>query len=196
MGYKELIDSLRKEGEEKVQAVRNETEAEEAGIRADTARKIDRLRAECGRQEASSAKTQEEDLLSSADKTARVIMLSAEKTISDRLFALSLKCLHDLRGEGYDSALSAMVRELPPAPWSYVRVNPADTDMVRTYFPESEIVSDENISGGMEVAADSGRIHIINTFEKRLERAWDEMLPSLVRDVYEEASQHGTPSEN
>jgi len=29
----------------------------------------------------------------------------------------------------------------------------------------------------------------VNTFEKRLERAWTEMLPEIIKDVYRELSE-------
>jgi vacuolar-type H+-ATPase subunit E/Vma4 len=40
----------------------------------------------------------------------------------------------------------------------------------------------------MVVALDGMKISISNTFEKRLERAWEEILPPIMRDVYKEIS--------
>jgi vacuolar-type H+-ATPase subunit E/Vma4 len=193
MGHEELIASLRKEGQEKVRAVRDEAEAEADKIRAETAGKIERLREEYRLKDMRLTRTQENDILSSAEKKARIIVLSAEKSLSDRLFNLSLTCLHELRREGYENIFSALVKEIPRAGWDKVRVHSADEAMARRYFPDAGIVADDNISGGFEAAAENKR-YVINTFEKRVERAWEEILPSLVIDTYQEASRHGISS--
>jgi len=193
MGHETLIASLRKEGEEKVRAVRDAAGAEAENIKAETAGKIERLREEYRSKEIRLTKIQEGDIVSSAEKKARIIMLSAEKSLSDRLFHLSLTCLHELRREGYENIFSALVKEIPTAGWDAVHVHSADAAMARRYFPDSGIVPDDNISGGFEAAAENRR-YIINTFEKRLERAWEEILPFLVIDTYKEASRHGITS--
>ncbi|MBI5666146.1 MAG: V-type ATP synthase subunit E [Nitrospirae bacterium] len=194
MGHEELIASLRKEGEEKVRAVRDAAEVEADNIRAAAAGKIEQLREEFRKREARLTKIEEDDIISSAEKKARTIILSAEKSLSDRLFNLALICLHELRRESYENIFSALVKEIPQVKWEEVRVHSADAGMARRYFPGSVIVPDDDISGGFEAALESGRRHIINTFEKRLERAWEEILPSLVIDTYKEASRYGIPS--
>jgi len=194
MGHEELIASLRKEGEEKVLALRNETGAEAENIRVKTAVEIKRLREEFRKKEAGLTKTQEDDILSAAEKKARVIMLAAEKSLSDRLFRLSMSCLHELRRDGYEDIFSALAREIPSAKWDEVRVHPSDAGMARRYFPEAGIVPDDYISAGFEAATENKKRHVINTFEKRLERAWEEILPFLVIDTYKETSRYGIPS--
>jgi len=194
MGHEELISSLRKEGEEKVRAIRDAAEAEAENIRMETAGKMNRLREEFRKKEARLTILQEEDALSSAQKKARTIMLSAEKSLSERLFHLSLTFLHELRREGYENIFSTLVREIPPVKWDEVRVRSADVRMAQRYFPDSMIVPDDDISGGFEAAVENRKRHIINTFEKRLERAWEEILPFLVIDTYKEASRYGIPS--
>ncbi len=67
-------------------------------------------------------------------------------------------------------------------------MNPADIGLAKRHFPGAEIVPDETISGGMDATAEDGAIRVMNTFEKRLERAWREMLPLLIKDVYQEVS--------
>ena len=44
------------------------------------------------------------------------------------------------------------------------------------------------------VITDDEKMRIINTFEKRLEKAWEGMLPWLIRDTYKEISRYETPS--
>jgi len=38
----------------------------------------------------------------------------------------------------------------------------------------------------MESAADGGRLRIVNTLEKRLERGWPELMPELFREIGKE----------
>jgi V/A-type H+-transporting ATPase subunit E len=42
----------------------------------------------------------------------------------------------------------------------------------------------------MEVNGDGGRIRIVNTLEKRLERGWPELLPDLIDVAYREIEQN------
>jgi V/A-type H+-transporting ATPase subunit E len=44
----------------------------------------------------------------------------------------------------------------------------------------------------MEVEAEEGRVWVINTFEKRLERIWPQMLPGLMDEIYREVTNCGT----
>lgn len=195
MGHEELIASLRKEGAEKVQALRDEAGAEAEKIRAETDGKIKRLREEFRDKEAGLLKAREEEILSSAERKAKAILLTAEDSLSARLFKLSLACLHELREKGYEDIFSALIKEIPSAPWNEVRVNPSDTGMAREYFRGPVIVPDKDISGGFEAATENGRRQIINTFEKRLASAWEEIMPLLVIDAYKEAGHGVSPGD-
>jgi vacuolar-type H+-ATPase subunit E/Vma4 len=66
--------------------------------------------------------------------------------------------------------------------------------MAETHLPDSKIIPDYKITGGLEVFRENRKQHIINTFEKRLERAWEEILPFLIIDTYREAARHGISS--
>jgi len=78
-----------------------------------------------------------------------------------------------------------MAAEIPPLPWKTVRVNPEDVGIARKHFPGAVIITDEGISGGMDVMTGDGKIRVINTLEKRLERAWGDILPHLMKEDYE-----------
>jgi V/A-type H+-transporting ATPase subunit E len=96
-----------------------------------------------------------------------------------------------LRDQGYENVFAALVRELPPRRWQVVRVNPADIGIARTYFPDSEIIPDAAITGGLEVMDQDGEIRVTNTLEKRCELAWQELLPELLKAAKKESSAHG-----
>jgi vacuolar-type H+-ATPase subunit E/Vma4 len=194
MGYKELIDSLRKEGEEKLRSLRGQCEAAAEKMRAEKEEKIQLLREEFRKKEALEIRNLQADLFSGAEKTARSLRLSAEKALSERLYVCARSLLHELRGRNYHDVFMSLARELPAADWADINVNPDDGDRARTVFPGARILCDPSITGGMEAVSAEGTQRIINTFEKRLERAWEELLPLLVSAAYREGAPHGVSS--
>lgn len=52
-------------------------------------------------------------------------------------------------------------------------------------FPDAEIIPDPAISGGMDAATGSEDIRVVNSFEKRLETAWDVLFPEMLKAIYE-----------
>jgi V/A-type H+-transporting ATPase subunit E len=184
MGYKELIEALRKEGEQKVQAIWQEAEADAERIKANADERIKKIQEEYSLMQTSTIKDQIEPILSDAKQKADAVRLAAEKDMSVRFYRLALSVLSDLRDEGYSDVFHSLVKELPSYKWEIVKVNPEDERIAREYFPDAEIITDSSITGGLEVQAKAGKIRISNTFEKRLERAWMEILPELIRDIY------------
>jgi V/A-type H+/Na+-transporting ATPase subunit E len=95
--------------------------------------------------------------------------------------------LAELRDNGDAELFAALEAELLPCQWETVRVNPADAELAEVRFPGARIETDGGITGGLEVAADGGRVRIDNTLEKRLERGWPELLPRLMNAITREA---------
>jgi len=192
MSSRELIESLRAAGKEKIRLTQQEAEQEVGALQRAKEEKLEGLR-KLYADKLASAEGEESSLaLADAGNRARALRLDAEKALSDRLFAITRSSLPLLRENNYPAVFEKLARELPSFVWKLVRVNPADVSMARKYFPDAEIAPVETISGGMDVALADGTIRIINTFEKRLERAWGEMLPVLVKDIYREVSD-GSP---
>jgi V/A-type H+-transporting ATPase subunit E len=193
MSCKELIESLRKTADERIRLLQRETEREAGAVKADVARRLEQLRSDMGTKQAASGREAIVQALSAANNQARVIRLAAEKKLSARLQIIAAASLRALRKVDYEAAFGKMARELPALAWHTVRVNPEDVALAGKYFPGAEIVPDRNITGGMDASTADGTIRIINTFEKRLERAWTDMLPVLIKDVYQEVSD-GAPA--
>ncbi len=193
MGCKELIESLRKVADDKILAVWNEVEREAEKIKGEVSQKVEQTRSEFERKKSAAAGEKIARALSDANSAVRARRLAMEKEVSERLFSLALASLAKLRNSGYPEAFKVMARELPPLPWRTVRVNPGDTALAKKHFPDAEIVSDGTITGGMDAMTEAGKIRVINTFEKRLERTWPDVLPGLIKDVYEKLSKRGTP---
>jgi V/A-type H+-transporting ATPase subunit E len=193
MGSEELIGSLRKAGEKQVRLVREAAEREADAVRAGAGLKVEQLRAESAVRRSVMAAAEAAAAVAEAQKRARAQRLLAEKTLSDRLYSIAIGSLRRLRDEGYPDAFEKLARELPSFEWRTVRVNPADAGLARRYFPGAEPVPDESITGGLDAATVDGAVRVINTFEKRLQRAWPEMLPVLMKDIYQEVSD-GAPA--
>lgn len=183
MGYRELIEALRSEGEKKIRAIRHEAEAEAESIRSEAAKQIERIRAEYDQEQSKAVADMAGEVLSEAAARARAIRLRAEQELSDRMARLARVSLAQLRDDRYAETFAGLVQELPRHRWEVVRVNPADVSLAKNYFSGAEIVPDDTITGGLEVSDRDGKIRVVNTFEKRMERSWPEILPGLIREL-------------
>ena len=65
-------------------------------------------------------------------------------------------------------------------------VNPEDRTAARSLFPQAEVIADATIAGGLDV--EDGPVRISNTLQSRLESAWPEILPGLMKEILEEVS--------
>jgi V/A-type H+-transporting ATPase subunit E len=185
MGCKELIESLRRAADERIKLIWKEAEGEADKIRAEVSHRLDQLRESSSRTESLAATAAQVAAVSEANNRSRTNLLTAEKALSDRLFSVALSSLHRLRNSGYQETFGKMARELPPLAWKTVRVNPADVGLAKSIFTGAAIIPDKTIAGGVDAMTDGGKIRVINTFEKRLERAWVDMLPGLLKETYD-----------
>ncbi len=192
MSCRELIESLRKAADERVLSLRLEAEKESGTAKADIARRLQEQRDEAGRKREQAHREAIAAALSAANNRAREVRLRAEQALSARLKEAASAALAELRRDGYEDAFSRLARELPALSWKTVRVNPGDVRLAGKYFSGAAIEPDAAITGGMDVSAGDGTVRIINTLDKRLERAWGDMLPLLIQDVYHEVGD-GTP---
>lgn len=190
-----MIKSLRKAAEERVSLLWQEAEAEAGRIRAEAAGRREQMREEANRKQTVMTRNLLGQAESEARSKARSVRLSAEKALSDRMYRTAVSLLPLLsKRQGYDTLFGSMARELPGRSWQTVRVNPRDVELAKRYFPRAEIVTDASITGGMDVSSDNGAIRIINTFEKRLERAWGDLEPALIKDAYQEVNNEASAS--
>lgn len=188
MGSQELIDSLRRAGEEGIRHLQQDAERDAEFMRSSLAGKTGELRKRFADEVAAFARDETRRVLAEEGGRARSIRLESEKALSDRLLSVALASLARLRHDRYPEIFEKMARELPPLPWKIVRVNPVDKELANRHFPDAEIMLVETISGGMDAETADRAINVVNTFEKRIERAWAELLPLLINDVYQEAS--------
>ena len=183
MGCKELIGSLRVAGEEKLKALRTDAEQEAERVRAEAARRINALREEHIRKHSVEAARHAEAIMAEASAAVRAVGLRSERTLADRLYDVARGVLHTLRNEGYRGVFTGFSRELPQFTWMTVRVNPGDVALAQELFPAAEVQADPSIIGGLVAASEGDRVRVVNTFEKRLESLWEDILPDIMRDV-------------
>ncbi len=184
MGHKELIESLYSEADKKISLLWKTAKTDAENIRSETVQHIGRLRENLNSIEAGAVESETAAVTGKAERESRSIVLSAEKELSERLRELASSCLNELRGHEYEYVFSMLCRELPAAEWKTVRVNPADIDIAGRSFPEADIIPDENITGGMTVFLENDEVRVSNTFEKRLEKTWEEISPLIIKEIY------------
>lgn len=191
MGYRELVEALRVEGEEKAAALRRNAEEEEGRLKEEAAKRLRLLREEYARRTDGARAAAAREVLAVAERKARLLRLAAQEALAERLLRVARDSLSLVRERGGDELFASLARELPPIVWEEVRVNPADEESARRFFPGAEVVTDDAIAGGMEVVGEEGGLRVVNTLEKRLERGWPELLPLLAADIYREAGDGG-----
>jgi vacuolar-type H+-ATPase subunit E/Vma4 len=184
MASSELIERLHREADERARAIRKEAEEEAEGLRAESRRKTEALALRYQTEEAAAVSDKIMEKTMEAEAESRALQQAAVEVLAGRLRAAASSALSELRERDYEGTFRALTAELPPSDWKVVRVNPADEVLAEEVFPGAKVVVDSGITGGMEVASGDGRVRVVNTFDKRLERAWEEILPGLVAEAY------------
>lgn len=167
MSCRELIESLRKAADERIRLLWQEAESQADAAKAGVARRLDQARADIDRKKAAAARDKSIQVESEAKNRARIIRLSAERALADRLRQTAVASLPALRKGAYENAFGKMARELPALAWQTVRVSPADEALGKKYFPGAELIQDKSITGGMDASTGDGTIRVINTFGKK-----------------------------
>lgn len=181
-----LFDHLRAVGEEKIRAVRLQAEAEVQGFREEKEAALAEERKRCQLQGQQSLMEHGRGLMTEAEEKAWLRQSEAERQLADRLYELAKKELPLLREQCGNRLLETCSKELPQAKWQKLRVHESEVNLARTLFPEAEIKGDDTISGGLVAESADGRIMVINTLEKRLERSWPRILPEFLRTLRKE----------
>jgi vacuolar-type H+-ATPase subunit E/Vma4 len=186
MASKKLIERLNREAEARAQAIRKEAEAEAKKLRSEARRRAEVLALGYRAEEEEAVREKTSGITAEAEDEARAIRQAAAEELAGRLRAIAFLSLNELRARDYGSTFRALAAEIPPYDWKAIRVNPADEALASEAFPGVRVVGDSDISGGLEAASEDDRVRVINTFEKRLARAWEEeIVPSLVDEAYE-----------
>ncbi len=186
MGYRELIEELNREAEEKIEERWRLAKNEVEQFKQDSAEEVERLHREHADRRTQAEADEARTILAEGERQLLAMKLEAMERLSERLLLTARSLLPEIRAEEDDELFEALAGELPDFPWEKVKVNPRDREAAHRRFPKARVVVDNAICGGMEVADEDGAIHIVNTLEKRLERIWPELLSELIADVLNE----------
>lgn len=181
-----LFDHLRAVGEEKIRAIRLQAENEVLAFHKEKEASLAEERKRCQLQGQQLLMEFGRGLMVDAEEDAWLRQSEAERQLADRLYELAQKELPWLREQCGSRLLETCAKELPRTKWRKLRVHVSQVDLARKLFPEAKIEGDDTISGGLVAESADGKIMVINTLEKRLERSWPRILPEFIRTLRKE----------
>ncbi len=181
MGYQELIESLRQKAQSRIEELQRQAEKEVRDYEERALSEFEAFREGYLNSVKREVESEVSSMLLEARKEAGIIKTLAMQRLSERLYRIAVEALSTLRGKGYEEVFRRLVDELPSLRWSLIKVALPDRGLAEEYFPGAEIEIDQEISGGF--IAETEGIIINNTFEKRLERLWPELLPEILREI-------------
>ncbi len=183
MSITELVETLKQNQADQVQDIWTAAENEAGEIRKQTSETIARLRQEHEIVVAKARKQESEQFLSDACDRAQQCQLFAERKLADMVFQEAGQMLATLRTNQYEEVFAKLAAEIPERQWQSVRVNPQDDALAGKHFPNTRIETDSTICGGFIVTAESRKITVDNTFEKRFERNWAMVMPLIIKEI-------------
>jgi len=186
MGHRELLEKLRREGDDQAESFRRAAELEATELRAAAADRLRELEAAYDLRCRQLCEGNRRDIMAEAEHTAALTCLRAEARLAARLRQRAAAQLPALRIRLGADLLGKLAAELPEEEWREVRVHPDDVAMAAHRFPGAAVSPDSTISGGLVAVSGDGTLEVVNTLETRLERAWPDLLPQIMDDVRRE----------
>lgn len=180
MGHRELIETLRREGDEQAAAMRRAAGQEAAELRAAAEERLQELETACDQRCRQLCEASRRAIMAEAERNAALNRLQAEDRLAGRLRRRAQADLAALRSRPGHDLLHGLADELPDEAWRSVRVHPGDAAAAAERFPDAEIRPDPAVSGGLAVMSADGSLEVVNTLEARLERFWPELLPQIL----------------
>jgi len=181
-----LLEHLLATGEERVRMIWQQAQAEVHDHQEKGESALAEERRHCQLREQQDLDCFTAALRRAAEEASWQRQSEVEIHLADRLFSLASNQLPWLREHSGKGLFSTLAAELPSVRWSVVRIHKDDIDLARAAFPEAQVEGDSGITGGLIAQSEDGSMQVINTLEKRLERAWPQLLPELFRLVRKE----------
>ncbi len=186
MSREQLLESLRRKGDQRVHDIWQRMEQEAARLKAEADQQLATRHRELENAQGQWSQDLSRPILLAAERKARQIAVEAKRLLVEKLFEAALEALAELRDERTADVFSTLVDELPTIDWYQVMVNPQDRSLAEKHFAQAEIIEDPQIVGGLEAVAAQGGIRVNNTLEKRLIRGWPDIFPGLLQDLLNE----------
>lgn len=186
MSQEILIQDLRQKSRDRISELWREAEGKAESLRIEQEEAFALLKEENDSRLQEVERSVAAPIIFAAEKKALLVVDEALRKLSERLYALAHSMLPYVRQNEYGKIFAGLVEELPPLEWETVTVNALDEELARSYFPGAEIRTDSSMSGGFVTSGDNDRYRVINTLERRLEKAWPFILPALLKEVVRE----------
>lgn len=183
MSHEALILDLRRKSSDRIKKIWGEAEVGAEELRSLKREEFERRQVEVKRQLKDEAEMIAAPILHEARRSALAIEDEAMRGLSERLYALAGSMVVQLRQQDYEDVFATLVGEVPAIDWERVWVSPKDMELAGSFFPGAEIEEDPSIIGGFIAATDGGSYQVINTLERRLEKAWQVLLPLLLKEI-------------
>lgn len=183
MGQRELLETLRREGDEQAAALRQAAGQQSQQLRDEAREKLRELRSAQEERRRQLCLVCQREVLAEAQREAALVRLRKEHDLALRLRQRAEAGLERLRRVRGDSLFDRLAAELPREAWVAVRVNPVDAPLAATRFPGAAVQVDDAVRGGLAVVTVDGDFSVVNTLEARLERSWPELLPRIMAEV-------------
>lgn len=192
MGLEELISTLRKNEQKQIKDIWHLAESEAESLRKKIAEAIAEITQNHSDQLNSACQRSKRSIFSEADIKTREKKLLTYMSLDKALKEAALKQLPGLRQNNYEDVFAGLVAELPERHWEKIFVNPADQVLAAKFFPADIINPDPSISGGLIATTAENKIIVNNSFEKRLEKKWFQLLPAIIVHIEKEYGESGS----
>lgn len=187
MGRRELLEALRREGQEKLAAITGKRGVEEERRRAVTATRRAEMQREHEQQRELLCSGRRRLLLAKAGREAALLRLRAEHDLALRLQARASISLPQLHRHNAERLFQLLAAELPPLPWQTIWTAPGDTSAAAALFPAATIIADPSLAGGIKAVTADNSLTVDNTLGTRLEKLWPDLLPQLLAALREDS---------
>ena len=192
MGLEELLSTLRKTEQKQIKDIWHSAESEAESLRKKIAEATAEITQNHSDQLNSACQRSKRSIFSEADIKTREKKLLTYRSLDQALKDAALKQMPGLRQQNYEDVFARLVTELPERQWEKIFVNPADLILAAKFFPEEIINKDPSISGGLIATTAENKIIVNNTFEKRLEKKWFQLLPAIIVQIEKKYGETGS----
>jgi len=191
MGRDELIAALKQKAADEKQAIWRQAEQDAAAAKreaADERQRLERQRLEKVRQQEQALTRQLNRRVARRLQAAR---LRTQQRLAERLERLARQLLAELPTNERRQAWATLADELPQRRWQRVRVHPDDSDAARSRYPDSQVEEDAALGGGLVAIEADEALLIDNSFERRRQRLWPQLLGLLLARLGKESEGGG-----
>lgn len=192
MAYEELIASMERDADRRIQEVRRQTQATIDEERENVRRHADELQRRIISEGEAQIEVERHQRLYRAREEVKASLARLRGEYEQRVIGFAKERLADGRGDdGYPGVLERLVNEALASlgePGARVHVDPRDERLAREVLARSdtavEMIADLSTMGGAVVMSSDDRIRIDNTFEARLVRAAEVHRRVLTRRLF------------